>query len=148
MYLEDLSIGQRFVTSTYQVTEEQIIEFAKEFDAQPFHLDAEAAEDSFFQGLAASGWHTAAISMKLLTTSDGLSIDSGLIGVGGELSWPIPVRPNDTLHVETTIVDIQPSKSKPDRGRVKVENRTLNQHGETVQLFVVSLLVFSVTDKE
>lgn len=143
MYLEDLSIGQKFVSEKLQISENEIISFAKEFDPQPFHLDNEAAKDTLFQGLAASGWHTAAITMKLLTKGSGLPFSKGAIGAGGELSWPLPVRPNDTLQVETTILEIHPSRSKPDRGRVKVENRTINQHGETVQLFVASLVVFS-----
>ena len=142
MYLEDLSIGQKFVSSKLQISTSDILAFAKQFDPQPFHLDHEQAKETLFQGLAASGWHTSAITMKLLTEGKGLPISSGVIGAGGELSWPMPVRPDDTLQVETTILEIHPSRSKPDRGRVKVENRTINQDGETVQFFIASLVVF------
>ena len=143
MYLEDLSIGQKFISNQVIVSREEIIEFSKQFDPQPFHLSDEGADGTLFQSLAASGWHTAAISMKLLTEGNGLPLCKGIIGAGGEISWPIPVRPNDALHVETTILEIHPSRSKPDRGRVKVENKTINQLGETVQLFFASLVVFS-----
>ena len=142
MYLEDLTPGQKFISSTLRVSKNDIIRFAQEFDPQPFHLDNDKAKDTLFQGLAASGWHTSALTMKLLTEGNGLPISSGVIGAGGELSWPLPVRPDDSLHVQTTILDIHPSRSKPDRGRVKVENLTINQHGETVQRFIASLVVF------
>ncbi|HSU07079.1 MAG TPA: MaoC family dehydratase [Acetobacteraceae bacterium] len=140
LYLEDLHVGQRFVSDAERLTETQITRFAAEWDPQPFHLDAEAARATFFEGLAASGWHTAAISMRLLVRG-GLPIAGGIIGSGGELLWMKPVRPNDTLHVETEVLEIVPSRSKPDRGMVQVRCLTLNQDRETVQSFSPKLVV-------
>lgn len=118
----------------------QIIGFARQFDPQPFHLDEEAAKDTFFGGLAASGWHTMAITMRLLVES--LPFAQGVIGVGGEISWPRPTRPGDVLHVESKILDITPSRSRPNQGVVTVESRTLNQDGDMRQLLVAKLLAF------
>nr|WP_245349146.1 MaoC family dehydratase [Brachybacterium fresconis] len=119
--------------------EAQIIEYAREFDPQPFHLDASEAESSFFGGLAASGWHTASITMRLLV--DSVPIGNGVIGAGGEIAWPRPTRPTDVLHVVSTIREIRPSRSRPDRGIVTMECLTLNQDGETCQRFVPQLVV-------
>jgi len=141
LYLEDLSIGQRFTSGSQQMTVEAIKAFASQFDPQPFHLDEAAAELSFFKGLAASGWHTAAVTMRLLVTS-GLTLAGGLIGAGGELTWPRPVRPGDVLMVESEVLDLQPSKSKPERGLVTVRSRTLNQKGEVVQDMTTKMLVW------
>lgn len=140
LYLDDLKIGDRFVTGSYALDETEIKEFAKKYDPQPFHLDNEAAKNSMFKGLAASGWHTAAISMRLLVTS-GIIAD-GLIGAGTELNWPKPTRPGDILHVESVIIDIKPSKSKPDRGIVTTQNDTLNQHGDIVQHAIYKAVAF------
>ena len=141
LYLEDLSIGQRFTSGSQQMTTEAIKAFASQFDPQPFHLDEAAAEASFFKGLAASGWHTAAVTMRLLVTS-GLTLAGGLIGAGGELTWPRAVRPGDVLKVESEVLDLQPSKSKPERGLVTVRSRTLNQKGEVVQDMTTRMLVW------
>ena len=100
LYLEDFAVGQRFISATHQLDAEQIKAFATRFDPQPFHTDDVAAQDSFFKGLAASGWHTAAITMSLLVKS-GMPIAGGLIGAGGEIEWPRPTRPGDTLTVES-----------------------------------------------
>ncbi len=140
LYLEDLHIGQRFRSETAELTAAEIRDFAAQWDPQPFHLDETAARQSLFGGLAASGWHTAAISMRLLVAG-GLPLASGIIGTGGELLWLKPVRPGDTLHVETEILDIVPSRSHPDRGMVQVRCVTLNQHDETVQSFSPKLVV-------
>src|SRR5512142_3332366 len=115
LYLDDLHIGQRFISGTHLIDEGQIKAFAQQFDPQPFHLDAEAAKETRFEGLVASGWHTAAISMRLLVDS-GLPIAGGIIGAGGEIAWPKPTRPDATLHVEGEILEIKPSRSHPDRG--------------------------------
>jgi acyl dehydratase len=140
-YLEDLHIGDRFESDTCQVTEEGIIEFARDFDPQPFHLDAKAAGESVFEGLAASGWHTAAMTMKLFITG-GLKLAGGSVGLGvDELQWPRPVRPGDTLRLQTEILDVRPSRSKPDRGIIRIRNVTTNQRGEVVQTFLASVLV-------
>jgi acyl dehydratase len=141
LYLEDLHVGQRFVSGTYQISEDQIKAFAQEFDPQPFHLDEAAAQATVFAGLAASGWHTAAIAMRLLVTS-GLPLANGIIGLGGDLAWPKPTRPGDTLHVESEVLEIVPSRSKPNQALVKVQSTTLNQDGEAVHRFTSKVLVF------
>jgi acyl dehydratase len=112
LYLEDFQVGQRFQSGTASVDEEQIRTFAQQFDPQPFHLDAAAGKASFFGGLVASGWHTAAITMRLLVES-GLPIAGGIIGAGGEITWPNPVRPGALLHVESEILEVRPSRSRP-----------------------------------
>lgn len=139
IYLDDLAVGQQFTSHAHQMDVAQIVAFAQQFDPQPFHLDAEAAKDSVFQGLAASGWHTAAITMKLLVAS--LPLGSGIVGAGLEAQWPQPTRATDALHVVSTVLEIVPSRSKPDRGMVTVECRTLNQHSELCQRMVSKLLV-------
>ena len=140
-YLEDLHVGDRFASATIEVTEESIIAFARDFDPQPFHLDAAAAAQSVFKGLVASGWHTAAMSMKLFVTGE-MRLAGGSVGLGvDELRWPRPVKPGDTLRLETEILDVRPSQSKPDRGVIRIRNVTTNQGGEVVQTFVASVLV-------
>jgi acyl dehydratase len=140
LYLDDLHVGQRFTSGTYLMEETRIKEFAAEFDPQPFHLDEAAAEASVFRGLAASGWHTAAVAMRLLVTG-GLPLANGLVGLGGEIAWPRPTRPGDILRVESEIVEITPSRSKPDQGIVTVRSTTLNQHGKAVYMLTAKLLV-------
>ena len=140
LYLEDLSVGQRFVSAEQTLDADAIISFASKYDPQPFHIDAAAARDTLFGGLAASGWHTACTMMQLIV-GGGLPIAGGIIGTGGELLWTRPVRPGDTLHVECEVLEITPSRSKPDRGTVVVRCVTLNQHGETVQTFTPKLVV-------
>ena len=138
LYLDDLRVGQRFSSGTYVLEESRIKAFAAEFDPQPFHLDEAAAEASVFRGLAASGWHTAAVAMRLLVTG-GLPLANGIIGLGGEVSWPKPTRPGDTLRVESEII---PSRSKPNQGVVTVKSTALNQTGEPVYVFTAKILVF------
>jgi acyl dehydratase len=140
LYLEDLHVGQRFASATYVLHEAQMKAFASTFDPQPFHLDDEAAKDSLFHGLAASGWHTAAITMRL-NVDGGLPLAGGIIGAGGELNWPNPTRAGDTLRVESEVTEIVPSRSRPDRGIVTVESRTLNQRNEIVQVLKAKLVV-------
>ncbi|MGA8768046.1 MAG: MaoC family dehydratase [Candidatus Acidiferrales bacterium] len=141
LYLDDLSVGQRFSSDSYRIDENRMKEFAAEFDPQTFHLDEAAAQDSIFRGLAASGWHTAAATMRLVVTGE-LRIAGGVIGLGGDITWPKPTRPGDTLRVESEIVEIVPSRSKPNQGIVTVRMTTLNQNGEEVQVFIAKLLVF------
>ena len=141
LYLEDLQVGQRFTSDSYHMDENRIKAFAAEFDPQPFHLDEAVAQTSVFSGLSASGWHTAAVAMRLLVTG-GLPLANGIIGLGGELTWPRPTRPGDTLRVESEIQEIMPSRSKPNQGVVKVRSSTLNQHGEPVYVFTAKVLVF------
>jgi acyl dehydratase len=139
-YLDDLHVGQRFTSATHEIDAAQIKAYAREFDPQPFHLDDEAAKATLFGGLAASGWHTAAISMRLMVET-GLPLAGGILGAGGELSWPKPTRPGDVLQVMSEIEEITPSRSRPDRGMVRVRNETRNQRGEIVQLLIAKLIV-------
>jgi acyl dehydratase len=141
LYLDDLYVGQRFTSGTHRMEEARIKEFASEFDPQPFHLNEAAAETSVFKGLAASGWHTAAVAMQLLVTGGPL-FANGIIGLGGEVAWPRPTRPGDILHVESEIVEITPSRSKPNQGIVTIRSTMLNQNGEAVYLLTAKLLVF------
>jgi acyl dehydratase len=141
LHLEDLRVGHRFTSGTYLMEASRIKAFAAEFDPQPFHLDESAAQASVFRGLAASGWHTAAVAMRLLVTG-GLPLAGGSVGLGGEIAWPKPTRPGDTLHVESEIVDIVPSRSKPNQGVVTVKSTTLNQNDEAVYVFTARILVF------
>lgn len=141
LYLEDVFVGQRFVTGTCTMTAEAIKAFAKDYDPQPFHTDEGTAKDTFFGSLAASGWHTAAITMRLQADS-GPPIAGGMIGAGGEISWPRPTRPGDVLHVESEITEVRPSKSRPERGFITLRSETKNQKGDVVQLLVVKLLIW------
>src|SRR5262249_40153408 len=140
LYLEDLRVGQRFRSGTHRIDEEQIRAFAEQFDPQPFHLDAEAAKETFFGGLVASGWHTAAITMRLLV-GGGLPIPGRIGGARAEIAWPRPVRPGSTLHVESEILELRPSRSRPDRGVATVRSETRDQIGEVVQVLVAKLVV-------
>lgn len=141
-YLDDLAPGQHFKGNTRARVEESAIkDFAREFDPQPFHLDNAAAGDSIFGSLAASGWHTAALTMRLLVDS-GLELAGGLVGAGfDELRWPLPVRPGDELRVEIEVLAVRPSKSRPTQGLVKLRTTTLNQHDQAVQISVGNLVV-------
>jgi acyl dehydratase len=139
-YLEDFAVGQTFRTRDRHVTADEIKQFAADFDPQPFHLDEARAEASIFKGLAASGWHTAALTMKLLVESDFVPV-GGMIGLGFEGSWPRPVRPGDTLHVETEVLNIRRSSSNPTRGVMTVRAVTRNQNGEAVQVSTFNLIV-------
>ena len=140
LYLDDLQVGRRFRSGAHALDEQQIKAFAAQFDPQPFHLDEKAARGTVFGGLAASGWHTAAITMRLLVTG-GLPIAGGIVGRGGELGWPRPTRPGDVLRVESEVVEVVPSRSQPDRGTVTVRSETLNQRDEVVQTTTMKLLV-------
>ena len=142
LWLEDIHVGHRFRTDVYNLTADDIIEFATKWDPQPFHLSDETAQDTFFHGLAGSGWHTAAITMRLLVTS-GIALGRGLIGAGGEVAWPTATRPGDQLHVEGEVVDLHTPKSSPNRGLVTIAFDTLNQHGEVRQSSKVRLLAFA-----
>lgn len=144
LYLEDLSVGDTFSSRHYEMTTERVISFAGEFDPQPFHVDPEAAKHSFFNGLAASGWHTSAVIMRLFAES--VPLADGIIGAGCNVEWLSIVRPGDTLHVISTIKNITPSKSKPDRGIVIVENLAINQDGAICQRNTATLVVFRRVD--
>jgi acyl dehydratase len=140
-YLEDFAVGQTYSSGRLQIDEERIKSFAAEFDPQPFHLDAAAAQHTIFHGLAASGWHTAAVTMCLLVESE-LRPAGGIVGAGfDELRWPRPVRPGDELNIESEVLEVRTSKSRPDLGLIKVRTTTLNQNREAVQVSVANLLV-------
>lgn len=140
IYLDDLAVGRKFVTASATLTADDIKAFAAQFDPQAFHLDEQAAETSVFRSLAASGWHTGSLSMRLMVESN-FKIAGGLIGLSGEVSWPRATYVGDTIHVEIEILDLRVSASKPDRGIITVRNTTLNQRGEPVQIGVFKMLV-------
>jgi acyl dehydratase len=143
LYLEDFAPGQKQVSGTLRVDAAAIKAFAAQFDPQPFHLNEDAARASFFGSLAASGWHTAALTMRLLVDS-GFRPAGGIIGTRAEeLKWPRPVRPGDELHVEAEVLEVRPSSSRPGQGFIKCRTTTLNQDGEAVQVLVMNLLVQS-----
>jgi acyl dehydratase len=140
-YLEDFAVGQTFRSGSWRIDTERIKSFAAEFDPQPFHLDEEAARDTIFGGLAASGWHTAAVTMRLLVESD-LKPVGGIVGAGfDEFRWPRPVRPGDELRIESEMLEVRPSRSRPAQGLIKLRTTTLNQHGEVVQVAIGHLVV-------
>ncbi|HEX2116826.1 MAG TPA: MaoC family dehydratase [Alphaproteobacteria bacterium] len=140
-YFEDFKAGDIFKGGPVDVTQDAIIAYARQFDPQPFHLDPHAAKDSMFGELVASGWHTASMTMRMFATSD-MNIINGVIGGGLEqLSWPRPVRPGDRLSLRSEILETRPSRSKPDRGMIRVKVETLNHKGEVVQSFVTQLFV-------
>ena len=140
LYLDDLAVGRKFVSRELELTREGCEAFAAEFDPQPFHLDEAAGRHSVFGRLAASGWYTASLTMRLIVDSE-LKIAGGIVGLGGEIKWPKPAYPGDTLRVECEVLDVRVSESKPDRGIVTMRNQTLNQRGEPIQLAVVKLMV-------
>jgi acyl dehydratase len=140
LYLDDLHVGQRFTSGTREVTADEIRTFARQFDPQPFHLDEAAARNSIFGGLVASGWHTAGISMRL-QVDGGLPIAGGIVGVAGEIGWLSPTRPGDVLRVDSEVLEVRPSRSRPDRGIVTVRSDTLNQDGTVVQSLTARLVV-------
>ena len=140
-FFEDLSIGQRFASGSHTVDAEEIKAFARTWDPQRFHLDEAEAARTIFGGLAASGWHTAAITMGLAVRGEFRPVN-GILGLGVEdLRWPAAVRPGDTLRVVSEVMEVRPSMSKPDYGIVKVRNTTVNQEDEPVQVFTAILLV-------
>jgi acyl dehydratase len=140
LYFDDIRVGDRFTSGEHTLDEAQIKAFATQFDPQPFHLDDDAAQGTIFGSLAASGWHTASITMKLMVTS-GMRIAGGMVGAGGELQWPRPTRPGDVLHVEIEVLELRPSASRPDRGMATVRSETKNQRGEVVQVFTSKMVV-------
>jgi acyl dehydratase len=141
LFLEDFSVGQRFLSGTQAMDADEIKAFGARFDPQPFHTDEVAAQVSFFHGLAASGWHTAAVTMSLLVKS-GMPIAGGLIGASCEIAWPRPTRPGDVLQVESEVLAVSPSRSKPDRGMITLKSETKNQKGEVVQVLVSKMLAW------
>src|ERR1700688_1708788 len=145
-YLDDFAVGQTFGSGRLRIGKERIFAFAAEFDPQPFHLDEAAARHSIFGGLCASGWHTAAVTMRLLLDSE-LKPAGGILGAGlHECRWPRPVRPGDELRIECEVIEVRPSKSRPEQGLIKLRTTTLNQDGEAVLVHVVNLVVLRRKD--
>ncbi len=143
VYLEDVKVGDRYTSDVYRVTKDGITAFAREFDPQPFHLDAEAAQASVFQGLSASGWHTAAIAMRLFMTGP-LQFVDGAVGLGvDELRWPAAVRPGDAIQLETEILETRLSRSRTGYGIVRIRNLARNQNGVVVLSYTANALVRS-----
>ncbi len=140
LHFEELSVGQRFESGSFTVDADAIRAFATQFDPQPFHVDAEAAKQSFFDGLAASGWHTASITMRLLVDG-GLPFAGGLVGAGAEIAWPSATRPGDSLTVFSEITELRSSASKPNRGWVTVQSETRTGTGNVVQTLRARMLV-------
>jgi acyl dehydratase len=140
LYLEDLHVGQRFESRAHPLDEAQITAFAAEFDPQPFHLSDAGAAGTLFGTLAASGWHTAALTMRLLVES--IPLADGLVGIELQLAWPKPTRPGMTLRAFSEVVDIAPSRSKPNMGIVTMRNETRDEQGEALQIFTVKMVVF------
>ena len=141
LYLEDIKVGDRFVSREYEMKLDEIKQFAQAYDPQEFHLDEDKAEDHpIFQGIAASGWHTAAVTMRLWTEC--FPIAKGLIGSESSMRWPRPTRPGDRLRVEVEISAITPSKSKNDRAIVSYVTQALNQHGDVLFISTTKIIVF------
>lgn len=140
LYLDDLSVGQRFESRRHFLDADQITRFAAEFDPQPFHLGDEGARGTMFGTLAASGWHTMALTMRLLVES--VPLADGLIGASTEITWPRPTRPGMKLQVFSEIVDIRPSRSKPDMAIVTMRSETRDEQGEVVQIFTARMPVY------
>jgi len=141
LWLEDIEVGSRYRTSDHEITTAEIVEFASRFDPQPFHLGESGAAGTIFESLAASGWHTAAITMRLVVTS-GIPIATGIIGASIELRWPTPTRPGDVVHVDLTVTGVVPSRTKPERGFVTCAYDTVNQVGDVRQRTTAQLLAF------
>jgi len=140
-YLEDIAVGRTYRTGRVSVSADEIKAFAREFDPQPFHVDEEAARASLFAGLAASGWHTAALTMRLIVSAE-FTPAGGHIGARiEEIQWPRPVRPGDELRAETEVLDVRPSESKPGYGWIRVRTTTFNQKDEPVQVYTGNLIV-------
>jgi acyl dehydratase len=141
LYLDDLKVGDRFASASHRMEAEEIRQFAMQFDPQPFHMSEQAARQTLFGGLVASGWHTAAVAMRLMVDG-GLPIAGGIIGTGADLRWRLPVRAGDEIHVVCEILEITPSRSKGDRASVRIGSATINQRGESVTTAEMQVIVF------
>lgn len=140
LYLDDLAVGDEFISDTYRLSADKIKDFAEEYDPQNFHCDETMAEQSFFKGLAASGWQTGAITMKLIVES--IPLAHGIIGAGADIKWLLPTRPDDVLHVKSTIREIKPSKSKPNQALITFECETINEQEKVCQRMFTQVLSF------
>ena len=142
IWFEDLVVGTEDYLGSYEVTREEVLEFARKYDPQPFHLSDEAAAKTHFGRLAASGWHTCAMTMAVIARS---VMESGQAGLGSpgvdELRWLKPVYPGDTLHVHSKIIETRPSRSKPEIGSFRSATTVTNQHGQPVLSFTSIVLM-------
>jgi len=138
LFLEDLREGMRFAAGPLRVEAEEVVAFAMHYDPQPFHLDHEAVRSTLLGGRAASGWHTAALTMRLLT--EALPLAGGVIGRGGEIQWPCPMRPSDILRIDCEVVEVQPSQSRPNEGWLTMWVTRLNARDKAEQVLTVGLL--------
>jgi acyl dehydratase len=141
LYLDDLKVGDRFASGPQRMEAEAIKAFARHFDPQPFHLDEAAARDSLFGGLVASGWHTAAVAMRLMVDGGALPIAGGVVGTNAELRFLAPVRAGDELHAEVEVLEVAPSRSRPDRGTVRIRCNMVNQNGQTALRMETAIIV-------
>ncbi len=137
---EDFPIGTSLVSTGYPITADAIMDFGRKFDPQIFHRDPDVAEKTLFGGLAASGWHTAAVSMRLFV--DTMDVAGGIMGLGvDELKWPNAVRPGDELRLEIEILEARHSKSRPGYGIIRIRKVTKNQRDEVVQSFITNTML-------
>jgi acyl dehydratase len=142
VYFEDLAIGQTFRAGPVVMDRDRLIDFATEFDPQPQHLGEAQAKTSQFGELIASGWHTAALTMRLIVDGAGPDFAAGAAGAGIEsINWPAPVRPGDALSAESEILELRESRSRPNRGLMKMRTVTTNQAGTVVQAIVATIMV-------
>ncbi len=142
LYLEDLSVGQKFRSASYEMTQEELIHFARVNDPQFFHVDPEAAKESVFGGLIGCGWQTAALAVRLMLESAPAPFAGGVVGSEVHMSWKLPVRPGDRLRVEAEITKITTSRSRKDRGFVDFHIDTFNQDDQLVQRMQTTIVVF------
>ncbi len=142
VFFDDLAIGQTFQGGPLTVTRDDLIAFAERFDPQPQHLSEDLARTSMFGELVASGWHTAALTMRMLVDGASPRVEGGVVGAGiEEIRWPTPVRPGDQLTAESEILDMRPSRSRADRGLIKLKTTTKNQTGAVVQIITANIVV-------
>lgn len=142
VFFDDLAVGQTFTGTAQTVTRDELVAFARRFDPQPQHVDEEQARGSMFGELVASGWHTAALTMRMLVDGASPRVEGGVIGAGiDDIKWPVPVRPGDVLEALSEIVEMRPSRSRADRGLIKLRTTTRNQRGEVVQVLTANIVV-------
>ncbi len=139
-YFEDIAVGDRFTGGPLTVETAEIVAYAEKFDPQPFHLDPDTAKDTLFRGLAASGWHTAGMTMRMIVGSNA-ELAGGYIGMGvDQIGWPRPTRPGDVLRIEMEVLEARRSAKRPDQGVLRVKTTTFNQNDEVVQTMIANLL--------
>ncbi|MDF2384694.1 MaoC family dehydratase [Nostoc ellipsosporum NOK] len=142
LYLDDMQVGATRSFGRYEVTREEVLDFARKYDPQPFHLSDEAAAETHFGRLAASGWHTCAMTMSMFVAEMAVHPQASLGAAGvDELRWLKPVHPGDVLRCESEILEVNPSRSRPDMGSMRTQTTTYNQHGEPVLRFVALALM-------